>query len=133
MTPYHHQITALRSLANNSPLDTVVERFLENLAMNPDFHLDSHPERESPLEEVVSATLTRLTGSRPDLRCDLQRCAGTDLIHGVCSGDGYLLLLVFFEDDKIGFMSSITCPPGQRPWNARFRFAAHGVGKPDLN
>lgn len=133
MTSYHHQITTLRSLANNSPLDIVVERFLENLAMNPDFHLDSHPERESALEEVVSVTLTHLTGSRPDLRCDLLRCAGTDLIHGVCSGDGYLLLLLFFENDKVGFMSSITCPPGQRPWNARFRFNPRAFGKADLN
>jgi len=133
MNAYHQQIADLRVLARTSHLDAVVERFLESLAMNPDFHLDSRPEQASVLEAVVSATLTHLTGTQHALRCELLRCEGTDLIHGVCVGDGYLLYLLFFEDDRVGVVSAVICPPGQRTWNARIRFDVLAVGKRELN
>ena len=119
---YEDEIRNLRELAGASDLDRVVGRFLDGLALDPQFQLASHPEREPTLSKVAAAAISRLTGGQQVLQCEFLRCAGTDLVHGICQAGSYVVFALFFADDKLGVLSAMFCPPGIAPWNARIKF-----------
>jgi len=119
---YDGEIRNLRVLASQPDLDQVVGRFLDVLAIDPQFHLASFPEKEPTLGKIAAAAISRLTGGQQMLNCQLLRCSGTDLVHGICQAGNYVVLALFFPNDKLGVLSAMFCPPGTPPWNARIRF-----------